>query len=360
MLGEGKQGFVGNRVDRVGRRERLNVERVARRRVFGAGAGPQQPLRPGAGGGELAPALGREQIAIGVVGPHRDGDAQAVVERRRNRLLHRHVPAADEQRSDGVDPRVEPGFDSALDPAQIRLGRGDVMFARKQQGDVDWHTVEDRLLDSRNALSCAGDLDEEVGTRGARMQLRGHLDGVDAVVGEQRRDFERDPAVDTAARVVNRPEQVGGLRQVCQREFEEDALVRQAARAEALDRVVVEPAAANRIVEDRRVRGQPGHRQLGNVARQGAVRQHFAGDVVEPEALPQIVQLAGVGVHHFSFATGVAGQLQIATSSSNTESCGVVMRRPSRQVNRTMRRVPPSTLQAASRNQQPRRRRGRR
>ena len=34
------------------------------------------------------------------------------------------------------------------------------------------------------------------------------------VVDEQRRDLERDPAVDAAGRVVDRPEQVGGARQV--------------------------------------------------------------------------------------------------------------------------------------------------
>ena len=46
-------------------------------------------------------------------------------------------------------------------------------------------------------------------------------------------------------------------------------------------------AVRDRMVEDRRVRGQPGDRQLVDVALQRAAGQQVAGDVVEPEALAQ-------------------------------------------------------------------------
>ena len=57
------------------------------------------------------------------------------------------------------------------------------------------------------------------------------------------------------------------------------------------DLLVVGVAAGDRLVEDRRVRGQPGDRELVDVAGEGAVAEHRAGDVVEPEALAQVVQL---------------------------------------------------------------------
>ena len=46
------------------------------------------------------------------------------------------------------------------------------------------------------------------------------------------------------------------------------------------------------MIEDRRIRGEPGHRKLVDVALQRAAVQQLAGDVVEPEALAEIVQLS--------------------------------------------------------------------
>ena len=44
------------------------------------------------------------------------------------------------------------------------------------------------------------------------------------------------------------------------------------------------------LVEDRRIRGEPGHRQLGDVALERAAVQQVARDGVEPEALAQVVE----------------------------------------------------------------------
>src|SRR6185312_287126 len=56
MIGEGVQGLLGHGVDRVRGRERLDIERVGGVRILGAGAGPEQALRPGAGNFQLLPA----------------------------------------------------------------------------------------------------------------------------------------------------------------------------------------------------------------------------------------------------------------------------------------------------------------
>src|SRR5262249_32266036 len=55
------------------------------------------------------------------------------------------------------------------------------------------------------------------------------------------------------------------------------------------DRVVV-VAATDRLVEDRRVRRQAGHRIVVDVALDRAVVEQAARDVVEPEALPRLMQ----------------------------------------------------------------------
>ena len=50
------------------------------------------------------------------------------------------------------------------------------------------------------------------------------------------------------------------------------------------------------MVEDRRVRGQPGHGQFVDIPFERAVVEQIPRDVVEPEALPQVVQRLG-GFH---------------------------------------------------------------
>ena len=125
------------------------------------------------------------------------------------------------------------------------------------------------------------------------MQAGCGLDGVRGVVGQQRRDFQRDPAIGTAAGVEDRAEQVGGLRQLLECEFEEQVFIRQAGGAQHADAVAVGIVRADGVFEQRRVGGQARHRQFGDVARQRAAGQQRAADAVEPEALPEIMELAG-------------------------------------------------------------------
>jgi len=64
-----------------------------------------------------------------------------------------------------------------------------------------------------------------------------------------RRDFQRNPTVHAAGSVINRPEQVRCLRQILQREFEEEFLPRLAFCELAFDGVVVVVAVLDRVVE---------------------------------------------------------------------------------------------------------------
>ena len=211
------------------------------------------------------------------------------------------VPAAHEDRGDRGDVGVEPGLDPPLDPAHVGLGGAEVLLVVEEQGDVDRDPGEDRLLDRLAARLGAGDLDEEVLALGLGVERRRLLDRLAAVVGEQRRDLERAEAVDAGGALVHAGEEVGGVPQVGDGELEEDPLVGVGADALAGlgggadlgDLLVVGVAAGDRLVEDRRVRGQAGDRELVDVALQGPVAEHRAGDVVEPEALPQLVQSCG-------------------------------------------------------------------
>jgi hypothetical protein len=92
---------------------------------------------------------------------------------------------------------------------------------------------------------------------------------------------------ETLRRIVDRPEQRGGLAQVFERELEEQRLAGRAVSGLLADRVVVELAVLDRVIEDRRVRRQPGHRPLVDVPAERAGGEEPARDVVEPQTLSE-------------------------------------------------------------------------
>jgi hypothetical protein len=107
---------------------------------------------------------------------------------------------------------------------------------------------------------------------------------------QQGRHFQRHPAVHAVGPVVNRPEQVGGARNVLQRELEEERLAGFAPAHLLADGGVVIRAVLDGVVEDRRIRRQPGYGELVDVAFERTAVQQVAGNVVEPDALAQVVQ----------------------------------------------------------------------
>ena len=74
-----------------------------------------------------------------------------------------------------------------------------------------------------------------------------------ASVGE---DLQRHEAVGAAARLVHRSEQVGRGEDVFERDLEEQLLGRELPVEPARDGIVIVAAARDRVLEDRRVRGQ--------------------------------------------------------------------------------------------------------
>ena len=82
MLGKGQQGLLRKGVDRVRSCQRFGIERVGCCEILAPGAGPEQALRPGAGQGQLAPAIGCEQLAIGLAALRRGRNTQPAVQLR--------------------------------------------------------------------------------------------------------------------------------------------------------------------------------------------------------------------------------------------------------------------------------------
>src|SRR6266513_1843284 len=241
--------------------------------------------------GELLPARRREQLAVCAVGSAADGDAESIAQLRRHLVGHRLVPSAHEQRGDGRDARVSPSGDAALDATQIRFGRGDVLLAREQQGHVDRYPVKDRFLDRRTAFRRARNLDVQIRTLGLGVDTRGCGDAARGVVGQQRRYFHRYPAVDAVGRIEDRTAQIGGPSQIFERQLHEERFTGFSRLCLVANALVVGGGIADRLVENGRVRGQARDRELVDVTAQRAVVENFAGDVVQPETLAEVVQL---------------------------------------------------------------------
>jgi hypothetical protein len=136
----------------------------------------------------------------------------------------------------------------------------------------------------------AGDLDEEIGFAGAFMEAPRRRQRAVGVVRQQRRHFERNPAVDTVRPREGRLEEVGRPRQIGHGQSEKDLLRRLRRRGFAHDFFVIISAVFYGMIEDRRVRGKPGERELVDIAAQGAIVQQSSRDIVEPETLSDVMQ----------------------------------------------------------------------
>src|SRR5262249_21625283 len=156
--------------------------------------------------------------------PLRDRDTELVEERRRRRVRDRRIPAADEYRGDGVDLRVEPRIQTTFDAANERLCGREILFVGKQKRHVDRDAGEDRLLDRRQPFRRAGNLDQQVRPPRTSVQLLGGGECARRVVGQERRHFQRHPPVHAVGPVPNRSKQIGGSRQILERELEEQRL----------------------------------------------------------------------------------------------------------------------------------------
>src|SRR5205823_12778054 len=105
----------------------------------------------------------------------------------------------------------------------------------------------------RQPFDGAGNLDEDIRAPSARMKVDYLRECRLGVVREQRRDFERHVSIDTAGALKGRTEQVGGARDVVERELEEKLFGCFARLQQPATGVVVGGAVLDRMVEDGRI-----------------------------------------------------------------------------------------------------------
>ena len=164
------------------------------------------------------------------------------------------------------------------------------MLAREQQRHIDRHAGEDGFLNRGQALFGAGNLDEQVGSSGPGVQVLGHRQRARGVVGQQRRHFQRDPSVHAVRPVVYGSKQIGRLGKVLDGQLQKERLARLALPELVANPGVVGRAVLDGVVEDRWVGRQPSDRQLLDIALERAAGQQFAGNVIEPQALAQVMK----------------------------------------------------------------------
>ena len=92
---------------------------------------------------------------------------------------------------------------------------------------------------------------------------------------------------------MNRPEEVGGPLQVLNSQCEKKLLADQTPPQFLGDGGIVEVSLLDGVVVDRGITRQTGDRQATDPISQRAIIKQAAGNVVDPEALPQSVQLGG-------------------------------------------------------------------
>ena len=286
----------GHGIDRIGADERVHVEDVRVARVLGAGAGPQEPLRPGAGGGQPLPGRARQMVAKPGVGQARVGDRDlaAEIEQRAadgvDAAIRLRVHPAHEERGDGGEPidrlpRALPG----LERADVGFRHFAVVVEREQQRDVHVDPAREEPLDRRPPFLGAGHLDHQVGPVHRRPQPPRLGDRSFGVAGERGRDLEGHEAVLPRGAVVHRPEEVRGVANVVHGEPLEDLQVALRGLRQRHQLVVVVTAPADGVLEDGRIRGHAPETVVDQLL-QLPGPEHPAAQVVQPYALPELEQ----------------------------------------------------------------------
>ena len=297
MVPEGLKRSGRQGIHRIAADQFLHVHHVAVGGVLGACARPEQALRPGTLFGEVLPARTRKEPLVAVVGQHRVGNGGLAAQRFGQQGVHRGVDARNEKARDARDPaEVASLCSTALKAGDVALGHLFVHGLRKQQRHVDVHVLADQQLDGRQAFQGGGNLDHQVGARHLSPQplCLDHRGG--RVAREVGGDFEAHVAVVALARVEHRAKLVRRGLDVLDRQRLVKRHRRQAALLEGADGRRVFVAAADRLLEDRGVRGQAGEAVLADQLCQFAVQHEVAADVVQPDRLAECVQFEQ-GVH---------------------------------------------------------------
>ena len=216
MVTESIEGGGGDRVDRVGSDQLLDVEDVAVARVLRARARPEQPLGLGSPAGELRVGDGDpaeeplQQDAL-----RRGGGLEAP----RHDLVDRGVDPADEEAGHARHPaQIGAPRGAGLQALDIGLGHLLVDLLGEEEGHVDVDPLADELADGRDPPGRGRDLDHGVVPADRLPEPPGLLQGPVDIVREMGRHLEADVAVAPRCPLVDRPQQVGGILDIADRQ----------------------------------------------------------------------------------------------------------------------------------------------
>ena len=289
-LAGGHQRRQRHRVDGVGADEAVDVERLGVLRVLDARRRPQRALDRAARVAQLREALAPEDLLEPAVGGARVGEPGAARDVAAagglEPLVDLGVDARDEERRDRVAVERLALRVAALHGVEERLHHALVERDREQQRDVDVEALVERLLDRGDPGVGGRDLDHHVGPVDQAPVLARLLERALGVVGEPRRDLERHVAVLAAGLVVDRAQHVAGELDVLDRHPAVDLARAQALAGERGELLVVVGGAEDRLLEDRRIRGDAAERVLLHHALELAGFDGAPPDLIEPDAGP--------------------------------------------------------------------------
>ena len=223
--------------------------------------------------------LAEERADLGII---------ALLQLRLHLFLGERVDAAHEETGHGRDlVNRQPLRHAAFQSAQIRLHHLRINLVREDERDVDVDAIRDRLLDGRNAFRRGRNLDHHVrpierGKQPLGLGRRGR-----GVVRKERRHFEAAEPVATVALVVDGTKDVRGVADVFDGDGVVDLFARFVLRGQAAQLRVVVVAAADRFLENSRIRSQPAQVILVNHPFQIAAGNEAPLHLIEPDALPR-------------------------------------------------------------------------
>ena len=107
----------------------------------------------------------------------------------------------------------------------------------------------------------------------------------------RRRCAADNSVVDARGAFVDRSEQISSTRQVLHRQLKKQCFAGKAGTDELANFGIVRFAVSDGVIEDCRIGGQTSDREILDVALESAAIEQLARDVIEPDALSQIVEL---------------------------------------------------------------------
>src|SRR5262245_30552924 len=122
------------------------------------------------------------------------------------------------------------------------------------------------------------------------MQTLSGSESAGRIMGKQWRYLQRYPSVDAISAVEDGSEQIRGPPEVLKGQLKKQLLSGLTVTKPFADRSIVRAAILDRVVEDRRIRSEPGYRKLIDIALECPAIDEVARNVVQPQALTQVVK----------------------------------------------------------------------